>query len=62
MEITLDNGTYIFNTLTDKRNWISEYTKIKSAIPKNFVEALRHENIHLQNAENGDPKLASISP
>jgi hypothetical protein len=33
----VDNQT-IFNRLDDKRNWISEWAKIKKSIPENFVK------------------------
>ena len=39
----VDNQT-IFNRLDDKRNWISEWAKIKISIPENFVKKLKSDN------------------
>ena len=36
----VDNQT-IFDRLDDKRNWISEWAKIKKSIPENFVKKLK---------------------
>ena len=40
---TLQNENYIFNKLQDKRNWISEWVKIKRSIPQNFIQLLKGE-------------------
>jgi hypothetical protein len=37
----VDNQT-IFNRLDDKRNWISEWAKIKKSIPENVLLFLSH--------------------
>ena len=34
----------IFNRLDDKRNWISEWAKIKKSIPENFVKKLESDD------------------
>ena len=34
---------FIFDKLQDKRNWISEWTRIKRSIPKNFLQVLKDE-------------------
>jgi hypothetical protein len=39
----VDNQT-IFNRLDDKRNWISEWAKIKKSIPENFVKKLKSDD------------------
>jgi hypothetical protein len=39
----VDNQT-IFNRLDDKRNWISEWAKIKKLIPENFVKKLKSDD------------------
>ena len=39
----VDNQT-IFNRLNDKRNWISEWAKIKKSIPENFVKKLKSDD------------------
>jgi hypothetical protein len=39
----VDNQT-IFNRLDDKRNWISEWAKIKISIPENFVKKLKSDD------------------
>ena len=36
----LDNIT-IYNKLQNKRNWISEWSKIKTSVPKEFVKKLK---------------------
>jgi fructose-1,6-bisphosphatase len=35
----------IYNSLNDKRNCISKYTRIKNAVPKEFVHILQGEII-----------------
>ena len=39
----VDNQT-IFNRLDDKRNWISEWAKIKKSIPENVVKKLKSDD------------------
>ena len=39
----VDNQT-IFNRLDDKRNWISEWAKIKKSIPEKFVKKLKSDD------------------
>ena len=39
----------LFSKLMDKRNCISEYSRIKNSIPKKFVSLLRHEEINEEN-------------
>jgi hypothetical protein len=34
----------MFNRLDDKRNWISEWAKIKKSIPENFVKKLKSDD------------------
>jgi hypothetical protein len=34
----------IFNRLDDKRNWISEWAKIKKSIQENFVKKLKSDD------------------
>ena len=44
----------IYNSLNDKRNCISKYTRIKNAVPKEFVEILQGEIIAADsNSNNG---------
>jgi hypothetical protein len=38
------NNQTIFNRLDDKRNWISEWTKIKKSIPENCVKKLKSDD------------------
>ena len=42
-ETFVENQT-IFNRLDDKRNWISEWAKIKKSIPENFVKKLKSDD------------------
>ena len=39
----LKSDNLIFNKLSDKRNWISEWAKIKHSIPKDFQLALKND-------------------
>ena len=39
----VDNQT-IFNRLDNKRNWISEWAKIKKSIPENCVKKLKSDD------------------
>ena len=39
----VENQT-IFNRLDDKRNWISEWAKIKKSIPENVVKKLKSDD------------------
>jgi hypothetical protein len=39
----VDNQT-IFNRLDDKRNWISEWAKIKKSMPENVVKKLKSDD------------------
>lgn len=41
---------YIYNSLKDKRNWISEYCRIKKAIPENFLIILKNDIINESQA------------
>ena len=46
------NCNTIYNLLTDKRNCISEYSKIKAAIPTDYINILKGTQIPLTNLEN----------
>ena len=44
-----NNNTFVenqtkFNRLDDKRNWISEWAKIKKSIPENVVKKLKSDD------------------
>jgi hypothetical protein len=43
----------IYNSLNDKRNCISKYTRIKNAVPKEFVHILQCEISSDPNSNNG---------
>ena len=43
----------IYNSLNDKRNCISKYTRIKNAVPKEFVEILQGEIAADPNSNKG---------
>ena len=43
----------IYNSLNDKRNCFSKYTRIKNAVPKEFVEILQGEIAADPNSNKG---------
>jgi len=43
----------IYNSLNDKRNCISKYTRIKKAVPKEFVQILQGEIATDPNSNKG---------
>jgi hypothetical protein len=58
----VDNQT-IVNRLDDKRNWISEWGKIKKSIPENFVRKLKsdgNENVKKSLGLKIDTSLLNI--
>jgi hypothetical protein len=43
----LKSSTEIFNSLYDRRNWISEYSRIKKAIPQELIRMLKSKPVEL---------------
>lgn len=41
------SSTEIFNSLYDRRNWISEYSRIKKAITQELIRMLKSEPVEL---------------
>ena len=55
-------GNVIFNQLNVKRNWISEYNKIKSCIPQNWKQILRDAHDGERQAKLTNPRELFLSP
>ena len=49
---TFVNSTEIFNRLTDKRNWIAEYSRIKASFSHELLLMLKSDNIKQLNKRN----------
>ena len=48
-----ESDNFIYNTLKDKRNWISEWTRLKLAIPKLFKDRLKNVHVDPEPPKNG---------
>jgi hypothetical protein len=46
------SSTEIFNSLYDRRNWISEYSRMKKAIPQELKKMLKSEPVELNAKAN----------
>ena len=46
------SSTEIFNSLYDRRNWISEHSRIKKAIPQELIRMLKSELVELNVKAN----------
>ena len=46
------SSTEIFNSLYDRRNWISEYGRIEKAIPQELIRMLKSEPVELNAKAN----------
>jgi hypothetical protein len=46
------SSTEIFNSLYDRRNWISEYSRIKKVIPQELIRMLKSEPVELNAKAN----------
>ena len=46
------SSTEIFNSLYDRRNWISEYSRIKKTIPQELIKMLKSEPVELNAKTN----------
>ena len=49
----IKSDNFIYNTLKDKRNWISEWARLKLAIPKLFKDRLKNVHVDPEPPKNG---------
>ena len=47
--------------MTDRRNCISEYSKIKKCIPNNYLKFLKDENEDIDNEAKSRNKMKSLN-